>query len=445
MTSEVSPTGGGAPLADGVAGGAASTKSEAANLWALLSASSLSKSEVKQTLVHLYPDSPTLGFGTFETLYDEDGVFTKEDYLKFRMEIEEKKHEIISGMLDAWIESIAEQNKLKKEERLSPAYRRWLEEQSASYRAKKEDEETVKTKTHVRTAGNYEDFLRSLSLERRASELREHARDIVSNYFDRVKDPAVQNSDLAKNALPGFLMETLVVMPIAMGLAVAMQDPRELSTQIEVKPISNRGDALGAFSHVPPEFQSQVLPAVNFFVMDMVKNATITLYKKEQEQGQKPQDLEFARAFGEKVLAKVRSEGYIKGELLQNIPGAEQMPKEAMEAAMMLMKLFALANVVMLFVKIEGGNLQENELKEMLKEGKGIPDPDNKVAKEVIEELNRQIQSIEDPQMREEFVVTLLKYVDSRPDTEKLTSWMDALSAASEEVSSIDRSLRSGG
>ncbi|CRX39057.1 hypothetical protein [Estrella lausannensis] len=411
---------------------------------------SLSKSEQEKLILNLLADNPMLIFGQ-SNLFSANfaNLATPEAFAAALMAIESRRNEIISGMLDAWVDSVAEQKKLSEQ-----AYKKQeiTEQQTESDQRKRDvindyivwaDSQPSDARPNVADAAVFSDYLRFLTQQQRYEAVTSTLNELVDNYFEKVTPPAVEDSDIARGALSAFILNAMVIAPASQNVVLQPINMRELSTQIAVNPVSDQVNfEAGQF---PQRLAEQVLPAINFFVLDMVKDVTITLYLKQQETGKNPVDKDFANSFADRVLSEVSRPDVIKEKLIRQIPGFENATAEQLADAVTYAQLFSLASALGVFVKAEGGaNLQENELKEMLLEGKGIPEGDKRA--DIVAMMNAIIFGSDTipgipVEKREQFVEALLRYVSSMPDPDQLTDFMTALNAASAEVSMGERAV----
>lgn len=404
---------------------------------------SLSKSEQEKLILNLLADNPLLLFGQSNLFSANFGNVQPEVFAAALMGIEARRSEIISSMLDAWVDSVAEQKKLSEE----ASRKQEVTEQQTEADQRKQDvikefiawaeSQPSDARPNVADAAVFSDYLRFLTQQQRYEAVTSTLNELVNNYFDKVTPPAVENSDLSRAALSAFVLQLMVIAPAQQNVVLQPINPTDLSSQIAVNPISDQAHfPAGQF---PQHLAEQVLPAINFFVLDLVKDVTISLYLKQQETGKNPVDKDFANAFADKVLGEVSNPDVIKERLIRQIPGFENATAEQLSDAVTYAQLFSLASALAVFVKVDGGaSLQENELKEMLLEGKGIPEGDKRA--DIVAKMNDIIQGIPEAK-REQFVEALLKYVASMPDPEQLTDFMYALNAASAEVSMGERAV----
>lgn len=399
---------------------------------------SLSKSEQEKLILNLLADNPMLLFGQSNLF---SGAFataaSQEAFAATLISIESARNEIISSMLDAWVDSIAEQKKQSEES----FRKREITEQQTESDLRKQDvineyiawteSQPSDARPNVADAAVFSDYLRFLTQEQRFDAVTSTINQIVDDYFHKVTPPAVDDTDLSRALLAGVLLQTLVIGPASQNIVLQPISPSQLSDQISINPI--RDQALFQPGQFPQHITDQVLPAINFFVLDLVKDVTISLYLKQQETGKAPVNKDFANAFADRVLGEVSNPDVIKERLIRQIPGFENATAEQLADAVTYAQLFSLASALSLFVKVDGGStLQETELKQMLLEGKGIPEGDKRA--ELVARMNDIIQGIPIDR-REQFVEALLRYVASMPDPEQLTDFMYALNAATAEVS----------
>lgn len=393
--------------------------------------STLSKSDLEALIVNLMASFPMLGYFPMASLLDSpalSGKFTKEQVEGFIVSLGQTKDEIISQMLDAWLANVELQAEMQKEDAIK------TDEQKEDSKKRRLQQEIVREANNpIANSAAYTSYLASLPISERAAEVSNIADKIVDHYISTSNTPAFQNAELAKAVMPLYIMEALVINPSVQQIVLAPTSAQ--SAPIGVNPIADQVQpAMNQFS---PNLQDQTLLTINLFVMEMVKNTTIEMYLKQGgDAATKPKDIEFATAFAVQMLEKVRTPGFIEGELLKNVPGAEQMPLDHFQVAVALVKAFAMLNAVMLFVKVEGGTLQERELKEMLTGETDIPQGDKRG--ELLAEIRDIIDGLPKGD-RADFATTLLKYVGSMPDTDRLTNWIHALNAAMEEVSPAQR------
>ena len=388
--------------------------------------STLQPSEAIAHTPQFYSSMPGISGAGLSNQFDAlKASYGNEAVAAFLLTIANTRNEIISDMLDSWSENVATITELMRRDEARQAI---IDESDRHYR---EQSDLIKEEAEAREAdpmlfrgqildaGHFLEYLRDLPL---------HLREEAISYVDRSENPIIrQNADLAKAILPMVLIETLIIVPAAQG--VVMGPVENLSDQIAVNPISDR-----TVLDIPNlvQMQADMLPLINFFALDMVKTATLYLYVKSVGKGgEMIGDIDFANAFAEQVMSKIKTPGYIEGELLKHVSTFEQLPYDQKEAAIMLTKMHLLGSVLMLFTHIEGGVLSPNELKEMLLEGKGIPQDDQRGA--VVTLLRETIATVPE-ELRGDFVESLLKYLDSMPQREEMTSFVHALNAATAEV-----------
>ena len=403
--------------------------------------STLSQSQLEALILNLMASYPIPGAFPLASLFSANGGnFSKMEVDAFLLSMGQKKEQIVNDMLTAWVESVQKQAAIQAHEATKTEQQNQIQQSDRLQHARlKEDVDNtaaapIQYSPHVTDAAAYLDYLASLSTPRRAEEVGTVANQIADNYISNT--PALQDSDIAKAVLPLLVMETLVINPAVQQVMV--MPGTQLSDQIGVNPIADQVQP--AMNQIPTVFQDQTLLTINLFVMDMVKNATVDMYLKQGGNSPvKPTDIEFAKTFASQMLEKVRTPGFIEGELIKNSTGAEFLNGEQLQVAGALVKAFAMLNAVMLFTKVEGGTLQENELKEMLNGETDIPTADNRG--ELLEELRSILDSIP-AQNQVDFATTLLKYVGTMPDTDRLTNWIHALNAAMEEITPAQRAVQ---
>lgn len=396
---------------------------------------SLSKSEQEKLLVNLLAGSPMLFGPNFSNQIGQQTI--EEQNVALQIKIENAKNDVISQMLDAWSDNIQEQIKADKEYREKQQI---INDQKAYQEQQKDnvqsyitwlDTRSIELQATPRDAGTYQEYLRSLTVPQRIEEVQNTSNLIVDNYFHRAGAANIEDTALARNVLSAALMQALVIMPLAQQIVLQPIEANQLSNQVGVNPISDQN-----LSQLPPILQAQMLPVINFFVLDMIKDVSIMLYLKQKDNGAKPPTIDFANEFAAQVLAKIGNSEALAHLIQTRIPGAQNFTAEQLADAVVYAKLFALANAIALFIHVEGGTLQESELRDLLN-GVGVPDDKRK-------ELLQAMRSVLDtlpPDKRVDFSETLLKYVASMPDPGDLTSMWQALSGAMEEISSGVRAV----
>jgi hypothetical protein len=384
--------------------------------------STMSKSELEKMFHDFQASYPTLPHHLPQTPNDNTGDATVKEFV---MKAAMLKDQIISEMLDAWNASVQQQ--------AEEGRKRGIADQLLAER-KSADRNLQDVINQAEGSSNYQLYLSSLPLNLRAEAVKVSADNIVDHYIKNTRNPLIrENEDAAKVVLPSMLLEALVISPLAGQIvsdSISLQSVGRVTN-----PTIDQVQSLSTATAVDI-VQQQAVPVINLFIMDMVKDVTVELYNKSAgNASEKPKDIDFANAFAMQVLGGIQAEGYIKGELIKNIDGFSTMPPEQQATAMQQVKAFLLAGALALFVHVDGGKLQEVELKEMLLEKKGLG-ADRRF--DLVNALNDVIATVPEA-ARQGFVESLLKYVASMPDPGKLTSFMHALNAASEEISQSTR------
>jgi len=253
---------------------------------------------------------------------------------------------------------------------------------------------------------------------------------MVGGYFDTAKPPVIEDSAFARSLVSAVTLQTLVVAPALQNLITPI-DQASLSTQIGVNPVRDQAVLqAGAF---PSHIINQVIPTINLFVMGLTADVLVGTYGKIKETGKPALDKEFADSVANKILAETSNPSDIKNRLIRQIPGMEKATAEQMNDAVTYAQLFSLTSGIALLVKAhENGKLQEQELKQMLVDGKGFEEGD--MISKLVGRLNVLLGEIASPEKRAQFSEAMLRYLSSMP-TPGLGVDMKALNAAAMEIS----------
>lgn len=398
------------------------TKQEVTDYLNAYFASSIQASSMSAMPNLFYADSPALNGYSMSSLYDDLYATHGEESIK--LYLANRQSEMISAILDEWSKSISENNERSREASKKNLVRQeemnYMREQADIVQedVKRRSAEPLAYRGQLLDAAFFNEYLRDLPMNQR---------EAVLGAINSSRDPASQNQDLSKAVMPLVALEVFVIVPAAQSLVMAPVE--NLSSQIAVNPIADQTVLDMSYYKV---MQTEMMPLINFFATQMFMETTAMLYIRSVGEGGKPaQNMEFARTMADQVLSKIQMPGYIEGELLRRVDSFEQMPLQQKEAAVLVVKMFLLVNVLMLFTHIEGGVLSPEELKEMLLEGKGIPEGGKR--EELIVALHDVIQSVPE-ELRGDFVEAMLAYLDSMPDAELLTSQVHAINAATQSV-----------
>jgi hypothetical protein len=405
---------------------------------------SLSASDQEAMIINLLASNPMLLLQS--NLFSNAG--SKEAVELTLASIEGQKNQIISAMLTAWSQSVAEQ----AEESRKADIKHRIEQEGVKHDIKQRDiekeqiyndfikweQEQPVGKAGVIDAAVFSSYLGSLIQHQRHEELTATVNLAVDNYFDQAKPAPIEDNPISRSVLSAVFLQALVIAPAAQNLVLQPIEPASLSKQIAVDPLKDQAVFQpGAF---PNNIQDQVLPAINFFVLDLVKDVMITLYAKQKETSKETPDKDFANTVANKVMGEVGNTDVVKERLIRQIPGMENASAQQLSDAATYAQLFSLVASLALFVKVDGGTMQSNDLKAMLL-AEEEPKTDDDRSK-VIGMINTILNGIPDPKVKATFVEATLKYLASMPDPSNFTDIMHALNAAAAEVNMGQRAVQ---
>lgn len=405
---------------------------------------SLSSSEQEALVLNLMASNPILLFNYSNMFTNaQTNASSPDGYTVALGSIESQKNQIISAMLDAWSASIAVQKELSAK----AAIQQNIKKDELHHDLKKqevikdyiewEQKQPDAGKANVVNAGIYVTYLSYLTQQQHYAQVTTTINEIVNNYYDKTKDPAISDSDLSRSLLSAVLLQSLVIVPIFQSLVTQPIEASSLSTQIGVNPVSDRSVIQPDL--FPQRINEQILPSINFFVLDLVKDVSISLYLKQQESKKAPLDKDFANAFADKMMGETSNPDAIKERLIRQIPGIENASVQQLNDAVTFAQLFGLTSALALLVKVDGGTLQAKELKEMLVDEKGLGGDDKKA--EVGTAINALLASIPEDR-RVFFAEAQLRYLASMPNPDQLKDFMYALKAAADEVTMSQRAVQ---
>ncbi|MEX1012647.1 MAG: hypothetical protein WD595_05440 [Waddliaceae bacterium] len=305
------------------------------------------------------------------------------------------ENNIISKMLDSWLDNIEEISKEKRaeEERRiqNPAFRELLREEIAS--------------PEFSAAQGLHEWTRDLPPISRNDNLYSNLIEGTKNYLSE-SDP--------KDAIP-FMVAGLVIS--AAGIADVMLVDTVSTQGVAANPIVSISQHAAEMVH--PAAQSEMLLAINLFVTGLVYQAASETISGAANSGKPPVTAEFAENFARATISKVNGNEinqYLMSMLSQRMETGAITPERAQNYVTMA-KLIMLAVALAVSYRAETGWLTGEEFAGIVSGKIGIPeDQAAGEAQRLFQELLRELP----PSMREAVLNGLMSYFDSNPDFDQL-------------------------
>lgn len=292
----------------------------------------------------------------------------------------ETESNVVSDMLDNWLESIEEQAEKHKEWIKSPAYQVWLETHSPAERGKIEDENELRT-----------------------------------SYFEGMGDYLRTVREDPEAAIP-FMTASFVIAASFIGDAHMVVDTASTEL-VGVNPIQ---DAATQFHHiVPPDFRDNANLVVNLFAMGVMYYATAETIGGVGK-GERPKDLNFARNFAKGVIDKVNSNdinALLGAMLVHKSEKGEPVTKDRINQMATMAKLIMLALALAIVYKVQTGWLTGQEFAGMM--NGEISLPKGEMESEVLQTMKNLLQQLP-PEERVKVLIALMEYFDSNPSVEAM-------------------------
>ena len=283
---------------------------------------------------------------------------------------------VVSDMLDNWLDNIEEQAEIRREWIKSPAYQVWLETHSPAERGKIEDEDELRT-----------------------------------SYFEGMGDYLRTVREDPEAAIP-FMTASFVIA--ASFIMVVDTASTEL---VGVNPIQ---DAATHFHHIfPPDFRDNANLVVNLFAMGLMYKATLITIGGVEE-GEKSKDLNFARNFAKGVIDKVNSNdinALLGAMLVHKLEKGEPVTKDRINQMATIAKLIMLALALAIVYKVQTGWLTGQEFAGMM--NGEISLPKGEVESEVLQTMKNLLQQLP-PGERVKVLIALMEYFDGNPSVEAM-------------------------
>lgn len=297
---------------------------------------------------------------------------------------------------------------------------------------------------HLSTNQNFNDWWNKASSTEKSSYLNEHGQKMVASYLEKINDPIIQNSDLAKTVMPLYVMviaQTQIINPLAAD--ITMRSPlTDYGTGTSL--VDQLGNiTVPAILNTIPEV-NLLLPGVMF---SSAAEASLGLFGKQREilntGGERKIDDKFVDEFGKRTLANTKNTDSwlrFKESSYENLSDGQ---KSAIQTCVNLM---ALTSVLIFDVKSQGAgsNLSKEEFNDILTSG--IPGRD--VLNQVVTQLNAIFTEVKEKGESEfdqyrYFVEDFISGAGlNRYNLNDLKDFSEVLNYAYQEIRPSDRAVR---
>ncbi|EFB40486.1 MULTISPECIES: hypothetical protein [Parachlamydia] len=347
--------------------------------------------------------------------------------IQVAMQIEQKNHEIITNMLDSWIEN---QKKLEKEynDKInSPAYQEWIKLQSADYHAAIQRSTEEQTQLAVMATPEYQMWVLSQMspAQLQAPEAafnRDQALKVgVINGLDNymASSPSVDS----EQALSGAFVASSAIL--GASLLATPVTPELTTDPISYNPIQDQWQYVSPL--VPSNMAAELGLIGGLFAAGVMYRATLnTISDNAGGGGSKPLNLDFAQKYSEQMLKLVASPSFsqfVRGSLVDKLNGADTLTDARKDELASILKAVLLSSALATHYKIEAGKNTSQEFLSMIRGDRNLGDivfPDTDVRAKLIKAIQTQLDNLSDPAERSRVLEAIGEYMDTDPSTDKL-------------------------
>lgn len=397
--------------------------------------STISKSEAEAEAAYLASSLPVLtppstDIANFSQFYASDGStleLSGEAATLLAMSVEEKNHQIISTMLDGWLENIRQLAKEYEDKINSPLYQDWIKTQSPDYHAAIQRSTSEETKVAVMSTPEYQAWVLSqmnpalIQVPQTAFNRNESlAVGVVNGLDNYVKNTSTVNVDTALTS--GFVAASTIIGVGVLASPVTESINQNLPT---INPIQDQWAYISPL--VPSNMAAELGLIGALFATGAMFRATADNIAQAAGTGEKPVQMDYAKQYAEKLLAIVNSNGFktfVDGTLLAKMQGAEGLTDARKAELLAIVNLVLLSSALALINKIE---VKHNTSQEFLSSIRGDPSQGDIIFKEgdvrtkLIAEMRKNLGLIADNNERNRILDALGEYMDTDPSEKTLT------------------------
>lgn len=398
--------------------------------------STLGKSEAEAALLSLSSSNPLLvppssNIADFNDFFSSDGAkltISGDAATKVAMLAEQKNHEIISAILDGWLENIRKLAKEYEDKINSPQYQDWIKTQSPDYHAAIQRATAEETKVAVMSTPEYQSWVLSqinpaqIQVPQTALTRNETLSVGVVNGLDNyVKNTSPIDATTALTA--GFVVASTII-----GVG-ALAAPVTDTINQNIPMINPMHDQWAYISPLVPSNMAAELGLIGaLFATGALYRAKLDNLAEAAGTGTKPMKLDDAKQYAEKIIATINSPGFkyfADGALINKMSGSEALTEARKAELLAIVKLVMLSSALALIYKVEA---QKNSSQEFLSMIRGDPSLGDVIFKagdiraKLVNEMRKNLASLQDPAERTRILEALGEYMGTDPSEEALSS-----------------------
>ncbi|MBS4167399.1 hypothetical protein [Parachlamydia sp. AcF125] len=374
---------------------------------------------------------PLVNLNNFAEFYSSNSALSSSQQgdnlgIQVAMQIEQKNHEIISNMLDGWIENLRKIEKEYNDKINSPAYQNWIKTQSADYRAVIQRETDEATKLAIMATPEYQTWVLS-QLSSTQIQISQAAFDrdqslkvgIINGLNNYVDNPTAVDPEQALSA--AFVASTAVL-----GASLIASPVTEMTTDpVSYNPIQEQWKFISPL--VPSNMAAELGLIGGLFAGGVMYRAALTTISEHAGGGNgKPLKLDFAQKYAEQMLTLAASPSFnqfIHASLINKVEGADLLTDARKDELSSIVKTVLLSSALATYYKIETGKNSSQEFLSMIRGNSNAGDivfPETDIRSKLIAAIRTQLDSLGDPTEKSRVLEAIGEYMDTDPSTDKL-------------------------